>query len=90
MPMYGHPALDAGICVLGLAAATTTGALRIVTDAHWVSDVLAGAITGVGAGWGMAYGLHYATPLKKLREAGMMILPLATEDKLELQLLGSL
>lgn len=89
-PMYGHPVADIGICALGLAAATTTGALRIVSDAHWMSDVLAGAVAGVGAGWGMAYGLHYAWPLTKLREAGMMLVPLASEEKLELTLLGAL
>lgn len=89
-PMYGHPVADVGICVLGLAAATTTGALRIVTDAHWMSDVVAGAITGFGAGWGLAYGLHYAWPLNELQKAGMMIVPIATEEKVELTLLGSL
>jgi membrane-associated phospholipid phosphatase len=88
--MYGHPIADYGICALGLAAATTTGALRIVTDAHWLSDVVAGALTGIGAGWGLAYGLHYAWPLKKMQEAGMMLVPVATEEKVELQLLGVL
>jgi hypothetical protein len=89
-PMYGHPVADVGICVLGLAAATTTGALRIVTDAHWMSDVVAGSLAGIGAGWGMAYGLHYAWPLNKMQEAGMMLLPVATEEKVELTLLGTL
>jgi len=89
-PLYGHPVADYGICALGLAAATTTGALRIVTDAHWLSDVVAGALTGIGAGWGLAYGLHYAWPLKKMQEAGMMLVPVATEDKVELQVLGVL
>lgn len=90
LPMYGHRAADIGICALGLTAATAAGALRIVSDAHWMTDVLAGAAAGLGAGWGMAYALHYAMPLQKMHEAGIMLLPIASEEKLELRLLGPL
>jgi membrane-associated phospholipid phosphatase len=90
LPMYGQRAADIGICALGLAAATAAGTLRIVADTHWMTDVLAGAVAGFGAGWGLAYGLHYSMPLKKMHEASLMVLPIASAEKLELRVFGRL
>lgn len=89
-PMYGHPAADIGVCVLALGGATTVGALRIVADTHWMTDVVAGALVGIGSGFGLAYGLHYAWPLKKMHEAGVMVVPLVGEDRAGLQVMGTL
>lgn len=89
-PMYGHPVADIGICVLALGAASTNGALRMVADAHWMTDVVAGMLVGLGSGFGLAYGLHYATPLEKLQKSGMLLVPLVGEDRAGVQLIGVL
>ncbi len=89
-PMYGHRVADIGICALTVAAATTDGLLRIVADAHWMTDVLAGALVGFGAGYGLSYGLHYAWPMQELERAGMMLVPVASDRSFELRLLGEM
>ena len=38
-------------CVLGVGAALTTGALRIVADKHWSSDVIVGLAVGATVGY---------------------------------------
>jgi hypothetical protein len=38
-------------CALGLGAALTTGALRIVSDEHWGSDVIVGLLVGATVGY---------------------------------------
>jgi membrane-associated phospholipid phosphatase len=90
LPMYGHPVADIGICVVALGAASLNGGLRMVADAHWMTDVLAGVLVGLGSGFGMAYGLHYATPLKKLEKAGIVVAPLVGENQAGVQVLGVL
>jgi hypothetical protein len=49
--LYGNAAADAGVCAATLLAASTTGALRIVADAHYASDVFAGAALGLASGY---------------------------------------
>jgi hypothetical protein len=89
-PMYGHPIADYGVCGLLLASATTVGALRVVADTHWATDIFAGAVVGLGSGFGLAYALHYATPLAELQEAGILLMPLVQPGEVTLQLLGTL
>ncbi|MCP4675180.1 MAG: phosphatase PAP2 family protein [Deltaproteobacteria bacterium] len=52
MFMLRHPdsPLIAPIWIFTYAAAGTVGALRVVSSAHFLSDVLVGAVTGVGIG----------------------------------------
>lgn len=38
-------------CALGIGAALTTGALRIVSDEHWGSDVIVGLLVGATVGY---------------------------------------
>jgi membrane-associated phospholipid phosphatase len=73
LPLYGHPLADWGICALLLTTATANGALRIVSDTHWASDVVAGALIGVGAGYGLAYALHYGSP--NIAHSRLQLLP---------------
>jgi membrane-associated phospholipid phosphatase len=47
--LYGNTLGDAGACGVAVAAATLTGFLRIMSDRHYASDVLAGALIGVGS-----------------------------------------
>ncbi|MEZ4228151.1 MAG: phosphatase PAP2 family protein [Polyangiaceae bacterium] len=62
LELYGDPALDYGICGLALASAGTVGALRIVADKHWTSDVLVGTGVGLLSGLGVPYLFHYSQP----------------------------
>ncbi|MDB5216461.1 MAG: uncharacterized protein JWO86_4388 [Myxococcaceae bacterium] len=72
VPLFGGGAPDAAACALALAAASTTGVLRIIGDQHWASDVLLGA----GAGWAFGYYLpkllHFHTKkvAKKMADSG--------------------
>lgn len=58
--LYGGGAADALACVTGYAAAGTVGAMRLVGDEHWASDVMVGAAAGTAVGLGLPYFLHYS------------------------------
>jgi membrane-associated phospholipid phosphatase len=49
--LYGSSTAGAIACGVGLGAATTVGTLRMVSDRHHLSDVLAGAAVGLAAGY---------------------------------------
>jgi len=53
LEIYGGAA-DKIVCPAALAVAATTGLLRIVSDRHWASDVLGGAIFGTVLGAGVS------------------------------------
>jgi membrane-associated phospholipid phosphatase len=59
LPLYGHRVADIAACATGLAAATTAGVLRVMSDNHYTSDVLLGAGVGLFGGyvWPMLW--HY-------------------------------
>ena len=59
----------------------TTGALRIVADQHWASDVLVGAAVGTFSGLAVPYFLHYGwgePEEQRPDEVSISILPLPT------------
>lgn len=49
--LYGDQGADIVSCGTSILAATTVGILRIVADAHYLSDVLVGAVTGFLIGY---------------------------------------
>jgi membrane-associated phospholipid phosphatase len=49
--LYGDTAADATACGISLALAATTGLLRVVSDRHYLSDVLVGAALGFLVGY---------------------------------------
>ena len=49
---------DALSCVGGYAVATTTATFRVVSDVHYTSDVIFGALVGTVIGYGVPF-LHY-------------------------------
>jgi hypothetical protein len=49
--VYGDGVADAMSCASSLALATTTAALRIVADRHYLSDVLVGGALGFAVGY---------------------------------------
>lgn len=56
--LYGNP-WDAVACGLGIAVAGAVGIGRMVTDNHYATDVIAGAIVGGLSGWLVPTALHY-------------------------------
>ncbi len=60
LPLYGGGAADIAACGAAMAVATATGLLRISANAHYLSDVVVGALIGFGAGFLMPTLLHYS------------------------------
>ena len=59
LSLYGGGAADAIPCVAGLLAAGATGVLRVVSDQHYMSDVVVGALVGTASGIGIPWAFHY-------------------------------
>jgi membrane-associated phospholipid phosphatase len=57
LPLYGRP-WDHVACAGGLVLATSVGALRIVSDRHYLSDVVTGGLLGFASGFLLPRTLH--------------------------------
>ena len=60
MPLWGHPVADATACALSTTAAVASGVSRIMSDRHYLTDVLAGFGFGFGIGYAVPMLLHYS------------------------------
>lgn len=49
----------------GLALAATVGYLRLASDPHWLSDVVAGAAIGGATGFAAPWLLHRGAPVRR-------------------------
>jgi hypothetical protein len=56
---YNSQTTDTAICASGLAVATLDGLLRIVSDRHYATDVLAGTAIGLFSGFILPRIFHY-------------------------------
>src|SRR6478735_6335 len=96
LPIYGHPAADAGVCVLLSGATAVTMVTRLVSDRHWATDDIAGAVLGYAAGYGLPWLLHYryGGPAGEARAATgttrPVLLPIASGSGLGLGLLWAM
>ncbi len=61
VPVYGEGGALAP-CVVGYSLAAATGALRVVADYHYLSDVAVGAVLGTVVGLSVPLVLHYRNP----------------------------
>jgi membrane-associated phospholipid phosphatase len=60
LPLYGGGAAEAWmVCLGGFATAATVGLMRVMSDQHFMTDVLTGAAIGTAAGLGVPWLLHY-------------------------------
>jgi len=59
LSLYGDPAGDALACGGALLSASIIGALRMISDRHFATDVLVGALAGLAAGLLLPYALHF-------------------------------
>jgi hypothetical protein len=62
LQLYGGGGADAAACGGALFAAAATGALRVLGDMHYTSDVALGAVWGSLTGFGLPWLLHYREP----------------------------
>lgn len=60
LALYADPHARAFACGAALATATATGALRVVADHHYTTDVLAGVLLGVASGYFLPWAAHYS------------------------------
>jgi membrane-associated phospholipid phosphatase len=60
LELYGGGAADVLACMTGYGAAGTVGAMRLIGDEHWMTDVLLGSAMGTAVGLGIPYFLHYS------------------------------
>lgn len=79
MPLYGG-GTDWIPCAGGLALATATGTLRILSDQHYATDVVSGALLGASVGVGLPLFAHFHGRTPQVGEASkvrVFLLPTA-------------
>lgn len=59
LELYGGGAPDIFACAAALVAASAVGTLRVLSDNHYATDVLGGAVVGLFGGYGLPVLLHY-------------------------------
>jgi membrane-associated phospholipid phosphatase len=74
MHLYGDP-WDVLTCGSAIGVDVTMGVLRIVTDNHWASDILAGGVLGFAFGWGVPVLMHLHRHLESRGETGILLAP---------------
>jgi membrane-associated phospholipid phosphatase len=95
LPIYGQPAADAGVCALMSAATVVTAVTRTISDRHFATDSIFGAVLGFGAGYGLPWLLHYragasAPPGGAAATTRPVLLPIASGSGLGLGLLWAM
>lgn len=77
LPLYGGGVPDAVFgCGLPLSLSAATGALRLMADQHYATDVLVGSGLGFLGGFGLPIALHYGIDSKPTT----MVVPHAASD----------
>jgi membrane-associated phospholipid phosphatase len=85
LELLGNSAADAAVCGGAAAAALSTGLLRVMSDRHYASDVIAGAAAGVGSAF-LVYNLHVRrTPAER---TALRISPILRPDSHGLSFAG--
>ena len=59
LDLFGDEGTDGAMCGSALALAATTGLLRVMSDRHWITDVMTGALVGSAIGILVPWLLHY-------------------------------
>jgi membrane-associated phospholipid phosphatase len=88
--LYRNAAADALACSLGVAGASWVAHSRMVGDRHYASDVIAGGIIGVAAGWLLPELLHYRFNAAGAMTSRLAVMPLVGGDTAGLLVVGEL
>ena len=75
LPVYGGGAPDAVACIVAASATVVQGALRVMADRHWTSDVVVAVAVGFGIGYGLPQ-LRYGKEAAVRPAARSVMLPL--------------
>ncbi|MEQ9502503.1 MAG: phosphatase PAP2 family protein [Deltaproteobacteria bacterium] len=70
LELWGGGAADAAACATAIGLAASTAALRVTSGRHYISDVVAGALGGLFAGYAVPYLAHFATHAPRERIHG--------------------
>jgi membrane-associated phospholipid phosphatase len=92
LPLYGGSWLDPTVCGLAIGLTATTGILRITSDNHWATDVIAGHLLGYLSGY-LIPQIFYYKPNKQFEhfdptKIKVTFMPQMTDDSLLLQAMG--
>jgi membrane-associated phospholipid phosphatase len=85
--LYGSELAGAITCGASLTVAATAGTLRIVSDRHHLSDVLAGAAVGLAAGYLLPNLMNYDFGASAI-DPGAALMPMISERSLGVELAG--
>ena len=75
MHLYGAP-WDAVTCGSAIGVDFTMGVLRIVTDNHWATDIVAGSVLGFAVGWGIPVLMHLHRHGDSRNDTGILLAPI--------------
>jgi membrane-associated phospholipid phosphatase len=95
LSLYRNPVLDTGTCVAAVLGTAVTGAMRVMADEHWASDVLLGHLMGYVSGYLLPTLIYYkefrVAPHDEIRgQRRLAALPIVDEHSLQLRLIGTL
>ncbi len=92
LDLYGHDAADGTACGGALALAVTTALLRVMSDRHWLTDVLVGSALGSLVGALVPWLLHYrggARPfLRGMEVPPIVFMPMFDENTVGMSTAG--
>jgi len=70
--LYRDEDADDAACALGVVAAAATGVLRVMSDRHWATDVIVGAVIG----WALGYVMpRWMQPALAPHETRLLLAP---------------
>jgi len=92
LDLFGETWSDGIACGTAVAAAATTGLLRIMSDSNWITDVLSGAVVGTAIGALVPWILHFQggarPPLSGDDAPAITVLPMMDRDTLGVSVMG--
>jgi membrane-associated phospholipid phosphatase len=96
LPIFGRPVVDASACAVMSLATMVTATARVISDRHYTSDALFGAVVGFASGYGLPWLLHYrygspsGSSDTKTTPLPVAVIPFAGRSELGLGLIGLL
>ncbi len=86
--VFGARAADVAMCSTALGTAVVAAYLRVASDVHYTTDVLAAAGVGLGSGFVLPYLIRFRSAA--VSPFGMAVAPLAARDVVGLSVRGQL